>query len=87
MTKKPSMCPTPSMIDELKYSNVVFKNILSYDNDRHENHVDFSLLNVEFKKQTTCNSAKRAHANGHIMINTCCQKKYFHENSDCMKIV
>ena len=81
------MCPTPSMIDELKYSNVVLKKILSYNNDRYENHVDFSLLNVEFKKQTNCNSANGAHTNGHSMINTCWQKKNFHENSDCMKIV
>ena len=77
MTKKSSMCPTPFMIDELKYSNVVIKKILSYNNDRHENHVDFSLLNVEFKKQTTFNSANGAHANGHKTINTCCQKKKF----------
>ena len=81
------MWATPSMIEEIKYSNVVLKNILSYDNDRHENHVDFSLLNVEFKKQTTCNSANGADVNGQIIINTCFQEIKFHEISDCMKIV
>ena len=87
MNKKSSISSTPSMIDELKYSHVVIKNIFSYDNDRHENHVGSSLLNVDFKKQTTFNSANSPHANGHIIINTCCQKKYFDEISDCMKIV
>ena len=87
MTKKSTMCVTPSMIDELKYSNILLKKIVSYDNDRHENHGGSSLLNVEFKKQTTFNSANGADTNAHIIINTWCQKKYFHEISDCMKIV
>ena len=67
------------MIDEIKYSNVVFQNIFSYGNDRHKNHVGSSLINVEFKNKTTCNSANGANVNGHIIINTCCQEKYLHE--------